>query len=77
MKIKILLQKVDYITFENHPNGYDTGTSIEGDMSSFPEVGKLFWCGNVHTSKVTEIIDHCTFKTLNSVYKFTILRNER
>ena len=75
MKVKILLQKIDYTTFENHPNGYDVGTSIEGDMSSFPEVGKVFWCGDIHTSRVTEIINDSTFKTLNSVYKFTILQN--
>ena len=71
---KARITKLSDDKFEgNHPNGYNVGAVIEGQIYGAPVVGERFICGMIGTSTVTHIIDDSTFKTLYSTYKIEYL----
>ena len=70
--MKIILEKISELSDAIHPNNIEVGNVQVGDFNSKPEVGKCFWVGNHYrTSTVKEIIDDSTFKTCNSIYRWT------
>lgn len=58
---------------EIHPNGYDKGSVIEGNMFRKLRVGERFIVGGIGTSTVTRILDDNMFETRNSTYKIEYL----
>lgn len=78
-KWKVKITKLSDDHFEgNHPNGINTGFVKEGIIFDKPKVGEMFHVGfsGFHTSKVTDIIDENTFKTIYSTYKIEYLKEE-
>lgn len=69
----VTIEKLTELPDARHPHNIEVGYTRTGEFVAPPEVGKAFWLGwNWRTSPVTEIIDETTFKTYNSVYKFTL-----
>lgn len=60
----------------NHPAGIDVGYQKEGPFNEYPKVGEQFWIGNMHTSKVKNVISSSggitKFATENSEYQLTV-----
>lgn len=74
--MKIILEKLNELPNALHPNNIEVGFCKEGELMEPPKVGETFWVGRTwRTSQVVEIIDANTFKTLNSIYKFTEVPN--
>jgi hypothetical protein len=72
--MKIRLEKLNELPDALHPHNIPTGYIKEGDFISEPQIGECFWIGNFWaTSTVKEIIDEHTFKTCNSIYKWSPL----
>lgn len=70
--MKIILEKISELPDAMHPNNIEVGHLQTGELISEPEVGKCFWVGYFwRTSIVKEIIDENTFKTCNSIYRWT------
>jgi len=78
MKIKIT--KLEELPDALHPNnisvGYETIREVYEDYFKEPCVDYRFNVGSFSTSRVTEIIDEHTFKTLSSIYKWEIVEDE-
>lgn len=54
------------------------GKVYEGTAPGFPVVGLGFYVhGRLHTSQVTEIIDNHHFRTLNSIYHFEVVKDDK
>jgi hypothetical protein len=72
--MKILIEKLEELPNPQHPNNIEVGYSKIGEFISEPKVGDRFYVGLYwSTSIVTEIIDDKTFKTLNSIYKWSFI----
>jgi hypothetical protein len=73
--MKIRLTKLSDRPDPTHPNSRAGDGEHWGDAPyGPPEVGKRFYLTlSFSTSVVQEIIDECTFKTLNSIYRWDIL----
>ena len=72
-KTIVKIEKVEERKDALYPNNKEVGYVKEGDFIAKPEIGKNFWVGRTfRTSLVQEIIDDNTFKTDNSVYKWTV-----
>ena len=70
--MKIKLEKLSELPDAIHKNNIEVGKVVEGELLSEPKVGELFWVGSWYrTSTVKEIIDEHTFKTCNSIYRWT------
>jgi hypothetical protein len=69
----VRLEKIGELDDAKHPNNFEVGYVTEGFCPSAPIVGHSFYVSNFRTSRVTEIIDENTFKTLNSIYKWKII----
>lgn len=72
--MKIKLEKIKELPNAIHPNNIEVGFAHVGEFISAPAIGECFWVGSGwRTSVVTEIINENTFKTCNSIYRFTYL----
>jgi hypothetical protein len=72
MKI-IILEKLAEAPDPKHPNNIPVGEIHEGMFRTPPTVGDAFWVGfHWRTSPVVEILSDNTFRTLNSIYKWTV-----
>jgi len=72
--MKIKLEKLKELPDAKHSNNIEVGYVKEGDFIKTPEIGEAFWCGNWYrTSPVKEIIDEQTFKTCNSIYRWSFI----
>ncbi len=78
MKVRIV--KIKELEDAEHPNNIEEGTEKVGRMLIKPVIGQCFYITyypdhtrGLETSKVTEIIDTNTFKTMNSIYRITLL----
>jgi len=75
--MKIKLEKLNELPDAKHPNNIDVGHVVEGEFNAEPNVGECFWVGDYwRTSAVQEIIDANTFRTYNSIYKWSIIEND-
>lgn len=59
-----------------HPNNIEVGKIKVGELISEPKVGECFWVDGFKTSTVKEIIDENTFRTCNSIYRWTKKESE-
>lgn len=74
---QIRLTKLKEVDNPRHPNNIPVGEVHEGEYITGPEIGSRFYCGhNWSTSKVQEVIDSRTFRTLNSIYKWEYINEE-
>jgi hypothetical protein len=72
--MRIRLEKLEELPDAKHPNNIAVGVISEGEMLAEPKVGEYFWVGyNYRTSIVKEIINANTFKTCNSIYRWSLL----
>lgn len=75
--MKIKCKKIKIATDAENPNNFaPIGAEYEGEFNGFPVVGECFFCGNLRTSRVTEIISHNIFKTMNSYYEFVLFNSD-
>ena len=75
---KIKITKMSDEKFDGqHPNNINEGYTVDGSILKNPVINEPFCViregGMFVTSKVTEIIDSETFKTLNSTYKWEVI----
>lgn len=71
---QIRLTKLKEVENPRHPNNIPEGEVHEGIYLNDPVIGERFYCGwGWSTSKVVEVIDSNTFKTLNSIYKWEFI----
>ena len=80
--MRIRLTKIKELENPTHPNNIVEGFEREGEFST-PTLGVCFWMQYEEgkdlffkSSKVTEIIDDRTFRTLNSIYRHEPIINE-
>jgi hypothetical protein len=72
--MKIKLEKLNELPDALHPNNIEVGYVKEGEFLSEPKIGECFYVGHYwRTSTVKEIIDEYTFKTCNSIYRWSPL----
>ena len=72
--MEIKLEKINELPNAKHPNNIEVGYVKIGKLISTPKVGEQFYLGYTYrTSVVVEIINENTFKTLNSIYRWTLL----
>lgn len=72
--MKIKLVKLNELPDAKHPNNIEVGRAVEGEFIDKPCVGRCFYVGYFwRTSAVQEIIDDYTFKTHNSIYKWSVI----
>lgn len=72
MKIKI--EKLKELPDAVHPNNIEVGYVKIGSMFREPTVGERFRVGlSWSTSVVQEIIDAHTFRTRNSIYRWSVV----
>ncbi len=76
---KVRLTKITDCENPKHPKNIEDGYIVEGKFQTEPTVGDSFMIyGGYHgvwgTSKVTEILSVNTFKTLNSIYKWEVIK---
>jgi len=70
--MQILLEKLNELPDAIYPNNIDVGFKKVGDLINPPKVGEAFYIGYYWcTSVVVGIIDDNTFRTLNSIYKWS------
>ena len=76
--MKIKLEKLKELPDALHPNNIEVGYVKEGEFNAKPEVGKPFYIGyNYRTSDVQEIIDEFTFRTYNSIYRYSFIEEPK
>lgn len=71
---KVRLIKIKELEDAHRPNNIEVNFSTEGILMFEPVVGQSVFINEdskhmFATSKVTEVINKCVFKTLNSMYK--------
>ena len=67
----VQLEKISNLK-DNHP--IEIGYIKRGKFINSPKVGESFWIGSsFRTSVVQEIIDENTFKTANSIYRWSLI----
>lgn len=76
---KVRLTKITDCEDPKHPRHIENGYVVEDTFEDDPKIGKSFiiyggYHGLWRTSKVTEILGVDTFKTLNSIYKWEIIK---
>jgi uncharacterized protein with PIN domain len=72
--MNIKLEKLEELPDAHHPNNIPVNFTKIGEFMEAPKVGEAFWVGNNwRTSLVTEIIDSHTFKTMNSIYRYSFV----
>ncbi len=72
--MKIKLEKLNELPDAIYKNNIEVGFTKEGIMIDEPKIGEAFYVGyGWRTSEVKEIIDEHTFKTCNSIYRWTPL----
>jgi hypothetical protein len=70
----VKLEKVTELDDAKHSNNIEIGYIKQGLFIEEPVIGKSFWVGyDWATSTVREIVDGNTFKTLSSIYKWSII----
>jgi hypothetical protein len=70
--MKIRLEKLSELADARSPNNLPVGFVEVGEMYVEPKVGENFWVGrDFRTSKVQEVIDDHTFRTHNSIYRWS------
>ena len=67
----VQITKLSELKNAPYPNNIEVGYSTQGKFYNAPKVGERFWVGSFRTSTVQEIIDENTFKTKNSIYKWS------
>jgi len=71
---RVRIEKLNDLADALYPNNIRVGYVTEGKFVNEPKVGEPFCVGYFFkTSIVKEIIDENTFKTRNSIYRWTIL----
>jgi hypothetical protein len=74
--MKIKLEKLNELPDARHPNNIEVGRVVEGEFNDEPQVGECFWVGaHWRTSVVQEVIDANTFRTYNSIYRWTVIED--
>jgi len=74
--MKIKLEKLNELPDARHPNNIEVGHVVEGEFNTKPKVGECFWVGTFwRTSMVQEVIDTNTFRTYNSIYRWTVIED--
>jgi len=69
----VILEKLQESDNPLVPNNIPVGDIHSGLFIGEPVVGEAFWVGNHwRTSPVVEILSENTFRTFNSIYKWTI-----
>lgn len=79
----ITIEKIDHLMEDKHPNGINNGYQRTGTMDKIPTVGESFMVarigGYLRTSPVTEIVEETqdggVFKTKNSMYKWSFIKD--
>ena len=75
--LKIEIKKLAEAPNPVHPNNIVVGSERVRQMSAgqfrVPEVGHYFCAGTFMTSRVQEIINDSTFRTLNSIYEWRVI----
>lgn len=72
--MKIRLEKLSELPDALYPNNIPIGYIKEGKLLAEPIEGECFYVGYYwRTSTVKEIIDEHTFKTCDSIYRWTFL----
>jgi len=74
VKIEKIKEIEDSITTENLPVGIPIDLKILKTGFHPPKIGEYFFLGIFRTDKVQKILSEDTFQTLNSVYKWTIMK---
>lgn len=81
--MKIKLTKISDCENPRHPNAIIDGYTVVGDYTDNPREGdvmQLEHCDTpstrFHTSQIAKIIDHQTFQTRNSIYKWELIPEE-
>lgn len=78
--MRVRIKKLIEVENPTHPNnkevGYETVGNVFSNYFNEPKVGDRFCNGYTLTSKVTAILNKNTFRTLNSVYKWEILKDK-
>lgn len=74
---KVRLTKITDCENPKYPKNIEDGYIVEGKFQNEPKVGESFVLYSKYhslfkTSIVTEILSDNTFKTMNSIYKWTI-----
>lgn len=76
--MKIRIKKLKEVDDPTHPNnigeGFEAIRSMPFEYFNKPAIGERFWAGFFSTSPVQEILTENTFKTLNSVYEWEIIK---
>lgn len=73
----IRLQKLTELPDARHPHNIAEGFTTKGEMLSPPKLGERFYVGyGWSTSAVQEIIDTHTFRTYNSIYRWSPVESE-
>ena len=73
----VKLKKITELPDARHPNNIIVGFEKEGKFIDIPKIGDNFYVGYFwRTSRVQEIIDDHTFKTLSSIYYWEIIPDE-
>ena len=79
MKVRLIKHKE--LEDAKHPHNIEEGYNEEFYVDPFsfkcPEVGERFSVGHFSTSAVQEILDENTIKTLNSIYVWRIIQDNR
>jgi len=70
----VKLEKIEELSDAKNWNNIEVGFVKTGQFVEPPKVGEPFYLGLTwRTSRVTEIIDSNTFKTMNSIYSWVII----
>jgi hypothetical protein len=70
---RINLTKVEELPDAVVPGNIGVGRVFTGQVEGLPVVGERYYVGRMSTSPVQEIISPELFRTINSVYKITVL----
>lgn len=69
----VRIEKLSELKNAINPNNIKEGYITEGSFIKPPQIGERFWVGSFSTSPVQEIMDKNTFKTRNSIYRWSII----
>jgi hypothetical protein len=69
----VILEKIAEAPNPTHPNHIPVGKKVKGLFMEEPQIGFCFCVGwSYRTSTVKEVMVDNTFRTHNSIYKWTI-----
>ena len=73
--MQVKLVKLQSLLKFAHPNGIEEGHVEEGEFRGSPVPGYPFWVGHFwSTTKVTKVLSDNTFRTLNSIYRWELIK---